>query len=104
MSNPSLFAALAYYTVSGFLDPIQWLISGLCGWSVERLDHAMIAGAAMVSVLFIVLAWFYPDGKLFSFPTPHVGIAILGKALGAAVMTALIHWLKQRQLHRKQGS
>ena len=104
MDNPNLFTALAYYAVSGFLDPIQWLISGLCGWSVERLDHAMIAGAAMVSVLFIVLAWFYPDGKLFSFPTPHVGIAILGKALGAAVMTALIHWLKMRQLNRKRSS
>lgn len=103
MDNPSLFAALAYYTVSGFLDPIQWLISGLCGWSVERLDHAMIAGAAMVSVLFIVLAWLYPDGKLFSFPTPHVGIAILGKALGAAAMTALIHWLKLRQMNRKKS-
>ena len=104
MDNPSPFAALAYYTVSGFLDPVQWLISGLCGWSVERLDHAMIAGAAMVGVLFIVLAWFYPDGKLFSFPAPHVGIAILGKAIVSAVMTALIHWLKQRQFGRKGRS
>jgi hypothetical protein len=104
MDNPSLFTALAYYTVSGFLDPIQWLISGICGWSVERLDHAMIAGAAMVSVLFIAMAWFYPDGKLFSFPTPHVGIAILGKAIGAFLMTGLIHWLKRRQLGRKGRS
>jgi hypothetical protein len=103
VDNPSLFAALAYYTVSGFLDPVQWLISGLCGWSVERLDQAMIAGAVMVGVLFVALAWLYPEGKLFSFPTPHVGIAILGTAIGAAVMTALIHWLKQRQLDRKKS-
>ncbi len=54
MDNPNLFTALAYYTVSCFLDPIQWLICGICGWTVERIDHAMIAGAAMVSVLFIV--------------------------------------------------
>jgi len=104
VDSPHLFTALAYYTVSGLLDPVQWLISGLCGWSVERLDQAMIAGAAMVSVLFFALSWFYPDGKLFSFQTPHVGIAILGKAIGAALMTALIHWLKQRQLSRKRGS
>ena len=102
MDNPNLFTALAYYTVSAFLDPIQWLICGICGWSVERLDQAMIAGAAMVSVLYIAMAAFYPDGTLFSFPTPHVGIAILGKAIGAVLMTGLIYWLKQRQLHRKQ--
>ena len=63
MDNPNLFTALAYYTVSGFLDPIQWLICGICGWSVERLDQAMIAGAAMVSVLYIAMAAFYPDGN-----------------------------------------
>lgn len=102
MDNPNLFTALAYYTVSSFLDPIQWLICGICGWSVERVDHAMIAGAAMVTVLFIVLTGFYPVGKLFSFPVPHAGIAILGKAIGAVLMTGLIHWLKLRQLNRKQ--
>ncbi len=103
MDNPNLFTALAYYTVSGFLDPIQWLICSICGWSVARVDQAMIAGAAMVSVLYIAMAAFYPDGKLFSFPTPHVGIAILGKAIGAVLMTGLIHWLKQRQLSRKRS-
>jgi len=104
MESPNLFAVLAYYIISAFLDPIQWLICVICGWSVERVDQAMIAGAAMVSVLFIALAWFYPDGKLFSFPTPHVGIAILGKAIGAVLMTGLIHWLKARQMKRKSGT
>jgi len=103
VASPNLFKALAYYTVSAFLDPVQWLICGICGWSVERVDQAMLAAAGMVSVLFIALTYFYPDGKLFSFPTPHVGIAILGKAIGAALMTGLIHWLKKRQLSRKTG-
>jgi len=64
----------------------------------------VIAAAGMVAVLFVVLTWFYPDGKLFSFPTPHAGFAILGKAIGAVLMTGLIHWLKKRQLGRKTGS
>ena len=101
MRSPNLFAALAYYTVSAFLDPVQWLICGICGWSMERIDQAMIAAAGMVGVLFVVLTFFYPEGKLFSFPTPHVGIAILGKAVGAVLMTGLIHWLKARQFGRK---
>lgn len=104
MESPNLVTALVYYTVSAFLDPIQWLICGICGWSVERLDQAMIAAAGMVAVLFIVLTWFYPDGKLFSFPTPHPGIAILGKAVGAVLMTGLIHWLKKRQFSKKARS
>ena len=104
MESPNLVTALAYYTVSAFLDPIQWLICGICGWSVERLDQAVIAAAGMVAVLFVVLTWFYPDGKLFSFPTPHAGFAILGKAIGAMLMTGLIHWLKKRQLSRKTGT
>ncbi len=104
MGSPNLFAALAYYTVSAFLDPVQWLICGICGWSVERIDQAMLAAAGMVVVLFVVLTYFYPDGKLFSFPTPHVGVAILGKAIGAVLMTGLIHWLKKRQLSRRTGS
>ena len=104
MESPNLFAALAYYTVSAFLDPIQWLICGICGWSVERIDQAMIAAAGMVGALYVVMTWFYPEGTLFSFPTPHVGIAILGKAVGAVLMTGLIHWLKKRQLSRKTGS
>lgn len=66
MESPNLVTVLAYYTVSAFLDPIQWLICGICGWSVERLDQAVIAAAGMVAVLFVVLTWFYPDGKLFS--------------------------------------
>jgi hypothetical protein len=32
-----------------------------------------------------------------------VGIAILGKAIGAVLMTGLIYWLKQRQLNRKKS-
>ena len=104
MESPNLFSALAYYTISAFLDPIQWLICGICGWSVERLDQAVIAAAGMVAVLFVVLTWFYPDGKLFSFPTPHAGFAILGQAIGAVLMTGLIHWLTKRQLGRKTGS
>ncbi len=104
MESPNLVTALAYYTVSAFLDPIQWLICGICGWSAERLDQAVIAAAGLVAVLFVVLTWFYPDGKLFSFPTPHAGFAILGKAIGAMLMTGLIHWLKKRQLGRKTGS
>ncbi len=104
MESPNLVTALAYYTVSAFLDPIQWLICGICGWSVERLDQAMLAAAGMVAVLFIVLTWFYPDGTLFSFPTPHPGVAILGKAVGAVLMTGLIHWLKKRQLNKKARS
>ena len=101
MESPNLFAAMAYYTVSAFLDPVQWLICGICGWSVERIDQAMIAAAGMVGVLFVVLTWFYPEGTLFSFPTPHVGIAILGKAAGAVLMTGLIHWLKKKQFNKK---
>ena len=104
MESPNLVTALAYYTVSAFLDPIQWLICGICGWSAERLDQAVIAAAGLVAVLFVVLTWFYPDGKLFSFPTPHAGFAILGKAIGAVLMTGLIHWLKKRQLSRKTGT
>ncbi|HNU85462.1 MAG: hypothetical protein QM256_05485 [Pseudomonadota bacterium] len=104
MESPNLVTALAYYTVSAFLDPIQWLICGICGWSAERLDQAVIAAAGLVAVLFVVLTWFYPDGKLFSFPTPHAGFAILGKAIGAMLMTGLIHWLKKRQLSRKTGT
>ncbi len=104
MSSLNLFSVLGYYTLSAFLDPIQWLICGICGWSVERLDHAMIASAGMVGVLFAVMTWFYPEGKLFSYPTPHVGFAIFGKAVGAVLMTGLIHWLKKRQLSRKSGS
>jgi len=104
MESPNLVTALAYYTVSAFLDPIQWLICGICGWSAERLDQAVIAAAGLVAVLFVVLTWFYPDGKLFSFPTPHAGFAILGKAIGAVLMTGLIHWLKKRQLSRNTGT
>jgi len=104
MESPNLVTALAYYTVSAFLDPVQWLICGICGWSAERLDQAVIAAAGLVAVLFVVLTWFYPDGKLFSFPTPHAGFAILGKAIGAMLMTGLIHWLKKRQLSRKTGT
>ncbi len=104
MENPGIFAALAYYIVSSFLDPIQWLICGICGWKTDRVDHAVIAGVSMVSILFLVLAYVYPEGKLFSFPTPHVGIAILGKAIGAGIITALIYWLKQKQLGRKEKS
>ena len=103
MDNPNLFTALAYYTVSGFLDPIQWLICGICGWKMERIHQAMIAGAAMVSLTFIIMIYLYPDVKLFSFPSPHVGITILGRAIGAALMSALIFWLKQRQLNRKRS-
>lgn len=104
MNSQNLITALGYYILSSFLDPIQWLICGICGWSVERLEHAMIAAAGMVGVLFVVMTWFYPEGKLFSFPTPHVGFAILGKAIGAVLMTWIIHWLKKRQLSRKTGS
>ena len=102
MGSPNLFAALAYYTVSAFLDPVQWLICGICGWAVERIDQAMLAAAGMVVVLFVVLTYFYPEGKLFSFPTPHVGVAILGKAVGAVLMTGLIHWLKKSNSTRRQ--
>ena len=100
MESPNVMTALAYYTMSSFLDPIQWLICGICGWRLERVEQAVMAGAAMVGLLYAVLAFLYPEGKLFSFPTPHTGIAILGKAIGAALMAALIVWLKKRQLHR----
>ncbi len=103
MESPNVFTALGYYVVSSFLDPVQWLICGICGWKIDRMDHAMIAGAAMVGILFTILVFLYPEGKVFSFPTPHVGIAILGKAVGAALMTALIFWLKQKQLGRKRS-
>jgi len=33
-----------------------------------------------------------------------VGVAILGKAIGAVLMTGLIHWLKKRQLGKKARS
>ncbi len=101
MESPNVVTALAYYTMSSFLDPVQWLICGICGWKLERIDQAMIAGAAMVGLLYAALVFLYPEGKLFSFPTPHIGIAIFGKAIGAALMTALIHWLKIRQMNRK---
>jgi hypothetical protein len=103
MESPNVITALAYYTTSSFLDPIQWLICGICGWKLERLEQAVAAGAAMVGLLFTTLVFLYPEGTLFSFPTPHAGIAILGKAIGAALITALIFWLKQKQLHRKAG-
>jgi hypothetical protein len=32
-----------------------------------------------------------------------VGFTILGKAIGAALMSALIFWLKQKQLSRKRS-
>ena len=104
MESPNVMTALAYYTMSSFLDPIQWLICGLCGWKLERIDQAVIAGAAMVGLLFTILAFLYPEGKLFAFPTPHTGIAIVGKVVGAVLMTAMIFWLKQRQLNRKTQS
>jgi hypothetical protein len=103
MESPNAFTALGYYIVSSFLDPVQWLICGLCGWKMDRIDQAMIAGAAMVGLLFIIMVFLYPEVKLFSFPSPHVGISILGRAIGAALMTALIFWLKQRQLNRKKS-
>ncbi len=103
MESPNVFTALGYYVVSSFLDPVQWLICGICGWKIDRIDQAMIAGAAMVGILFTILVFLYPEGKVFSFPTPHVGIAILGKAVGAALMTGLIFWLKQKQLGRKRS-
>ena len=104
MNSPNLIAALGYYTLSAFLDPIQWLICGICGWKLDRIDQAMMAGAAMVGLLFTLLAFLYPEGSLFSFPAPHAGIAIFGKAIGAALMTAMIYWLKKRQLNRKTQS
>lgn len=101
MESPNVITALAYYTISSFLDPIQWLICGICGWKLDRIDQAMIAGAAMVGLMFTILVFLYPEGKSFSFPTPHVGLAIFGKAVGAALMAALIFWLKQKQLGKK---
>ncbi|HET6488516.1 MAG TPA: hypothetical protein VFG28_02050 [Syntrophales bacterium] len=103
MENPNVFAALGYYIVSSFLDPVQWLICGICGWKMERIEQAMIAGAAMVGVLYIILVSVYSAEKLFSFPSPHVGFTILGKAIGAALMSALIFWLKQKQMNRKRS-
>jgi hypothetical protein len=103
MESPNAFTALGYYIVSSFLDPIQWLICGLCGWKMERIEQAMIAGAAMVGLLFVIMIYLYPDVKLFSFPSPHVGITLLGRCIGAALMSALIFLLKQRQLNRKKS-
>jgi hypothetical protein len=103
MESPNAFTALGYYMVSSFLDPVQWLICGICGWKMERIGQAMIAGAAMVGLLYIILIFLYPEGKQFSFPSPHVGITILGKAVGAALMSALIFWLKQKQMNRKRS-
>jgi uncharacterized integral membrane protein len=68
---------------------------------MDRIDHAVLAGMATVAILFTILAFLYPGGTLFSYPSPHVGVAILGKTVGAGLMTALIHWLKQRQLGRQ---
>jgi hypothetical protein len=103
MESPNAFTALGYYIISSFLDPVQWLICGICGWKMDRIDQAMIAGAAMVGLMFTILVFLYPEGKTFSFPTPHVGIAIFGKAVGAALMAALIFWLKQKQLGKKSN-
>ncbi len=63
MESPNAFMALGYYIVSSFLDPVQWLICGLCGWKMERIDQAMIAGAAMVGLLLIIMIYLYPDVK-----------------------------------------
>jgi hypothetical protein len=70
---------------------------------MERIDQAMIAGAAMVGLLLIIMIYLYPDVKMFSFPSPHVGITILGRSVGAALMSALIFLLKQRQMNRKRS-
>ncbi len=97
-----VFTALAYYIISGFLDPIQWLLCAIFGWRMEKPEHAAIASAAIVALLYMAMLYVYPEGKLFSYPTPHIGFAILGKAIGAALMAGLIHWLKKRQMNRKK--